>query len=82
MKFNVILVLKIFNSIKLQGVHFYIIDINYSGNQRVNISQLMRIKVPDYGIRRFSRDSANSPLGLTSFPSSLFTDLRFVFGSP
>ena len=36
MKLNVIFVFRTINSIKLQGIHFYIIDINVSGNQGVN----------------------------------------------
>ena len=35
MKLNVILVLRTINFIKLQGIHFYMIDINVSGNQGV-----------------------------------------------
>ena len=37
MKLNVILVFRAINSIKLQGIHFYIIDISVSGNEGVNI---------------------------------------------
>ena len=36
MKLNVILVVRTINSIKLRGIHFYIIDIYVSGNEGVN----------------------------------------------
>ena len=36
MKLNVIFVFRTINSIKLQGIHFYIIDIYVSGNEGVN----------------------------------------------
>ena len=37
MKLNVILEFRTINYIKLQGIYFYIIDINVSGNQGVNM---------------------------------------------
>ena len=38
MKLNVIFVFRTINSTKREGVHFYITDINFSGNQGVNPS--------------------------------------------
>ena len=49
MKLNVIFVLRIINSIKLQGIHFYIIDIYVSGNQGVKtLKSVVFFSVPVY----------------------------------
>ena len=42
MKLNVIFVFGTINSIKLQKVHFYIMDLNFSGNQGVKIGELFK----------------------------------------
>ena len=42
MKLNVILVFRAINSIKLQGIHSYIIDIYVSGNEGVKMRRLTR----------------------------------------
>ena len=43
MKLNVIFVFRTINSIKLQGIHFYIIDIYVSGNEEVK-NNLIRFR--------------------------------------
>ena len=45
MKLNVILVFRTINSIELQGIHFYIIDIYVSGNEGVKSQKALGINV-------------------------------------
>ena len=44
MKLNVIIVFRNINSFKLQGIHFYIIDIHFSENQVIDIFVLILVR--------------------------------------
>ena len=48
MKLNVIFAFRTINSVKLQGVHFYIIDINFRGTKRLKYISPKRTLVIEF----------------------------------